>query len=147
MPGGTFALVEFDDVTQTGDLPAGPDVIYKREPLPWVLLIIVAILAGVAVALLWSKASSEGDRADEAAASLSGAEARAKEAEGKLSAAEKRALDAETNLKVMTSERDGLQEKLDKLAAKPAAAEAPSEPVAKKPPPAKKKTTKKKKRR
>lgn len=136
--------MEFDDVTQTGDLPA-QDVIQKREPLPWVLLLVVTTGCLVAVGLLWARASSEGARADEAAEAQARAQNEVAARQAKVDELEKRLAELDAQAKSLTAQRDGLLDQVKALegagASAPVATVAPEKAPAK---PAKKKPTGKK---
>lgn len=123
--------MEFDDVTQTGELPAQDEpelTVPRREPLPWVLLAVVAVVALAAIALLWSRASSESARADDAVLGQAKAEAELAAKTTEALDAAKRADELDTQLKALTAQRDGLLDQVKALEAKGATA-APAEPT------------------
>lgn len=123
--------MEFDDVTQTGDLPVqdapdGPPP--RREPLPWVLLAVVVAVALVAIVLLWVRAGSETARADEASLAQARAEAELSGKATQLEDLEKRTGELETQVKALEAQRDGLLDQVKALEAKGATV-APVEPT------------------
>lgn len=123
--------MEFDDVTQTGELPAQDEpelTVPRREPLPWVLLAVVAVVALAALALLGSRASSESARADDAVLGQAKAEAELAAKTTEALDAAKRADELDTQLKALTAQRDGLLDQVKALEAKGATA-APAEPT------------------
>lgn len=138
--------MEFDDVTQTGELPAQePDfVVPRREPLPWILLAIVVVAALAAVALLWSHAGTETARADDAAMAQAKAEADLAAKATEADDAAKRAEVLDSQVKALTAQRDGLLDQVKALEAKGGTV-APAEPV--KPAPKATKSTKRKKKK
>lgn len=143
--------MEFDDVTQTGELPLDDEPAFdapapRRDPLPWALLAIIAVASVVAVSLLWVRVSREVARADEAEVARVTAEANAAAALERATAAEAKQAEAEQRL----AERPPRPE-VTADASPPAAVEAqPPHPAVKKKAPssrAKKKAKKRRRRR
>ncbi|MEW6430679.1 MAG: hypothetical protein AB1730_04150 [Myxococcota bacterium] len=144
--------MEFDDVTQTGDLPVpdAPEAMQpRREPLPWVLLAVVVAVALVAIVLLWVRVGSEAARADEAALSQARAEADLAGKATQLEDLEKRTGELETQVKALEAQRDGLLGQVKALEAKAAVAATaePTKPAVKAPAKKSKKKSTKRKRR
>lgn len=143
--------MEFDDVTQTGDLPVqdAPDGPPRREPLPWVLLAVVVAVALVALVLLWVRAGSDTARADEAAESQAKAEAELAGKATQLEELEKRTGELETQVTALEAQRDGLLDQVKAFEAKAAtvAGAEPAKPAVKAPAKKTKKKSSKRKRR
>jgi hypothetical protein len=133
--------MEFDDVTQTGELPETRGE-PRRSPLPWVLLAVVAVVGVVVGGLGWTRALREAQRVNDAEESQARAEADFAAKAARVDELEKQAADRDAQVTALTAERDALAEQVKALEAKALSAST-SAPAPVKKAPAKK--TKKKK--
>ena len=115
---------------------AGFSVLYKREPLPWVLFVATLVIFMVATVLLVNKVNGAERRWSAAITAQETAEASVRTARAEADQARARVAELETQLKAVITQREALAERVKALEAaktevkKPAAKPAP--PVKKK---------------
>jgi hypothetical protein len=93
-------------------------VVPRRDPLPWLLLAVVVVVALAAGALLWARVSQESARADEAVLAQAKAEADLATKTMEADEATKRAEALDAQVKALTAQRDGLIDQLKALEAR-----------------------------
>jgi len=137
--------MEFDDVTQTGELPETDPSRPRKSPVPWVLLGVVSAVLLAAGGVGWAKALEAGKRVNDAEESQARAEADAAARAARAEELEKQVTDRDAQVKALLSERDALAEQVKALEAK--VAQAPTAAPAAEKAPAKKTTKKKSSKR
>ncbi len=138
---------ELDDQTQTAGL--GVPILYKREPLPWLLFVATLLLFLGATLVLVMRANRFAKQLGESNAALLEAQSGEKTAVDNVTPFKARIDDLESQVKAVTAQREALIEKVKGLEAKAAeaAGTAPKKPTPTAPPGVKKKAAPVKKKK
>jgi len=134
-----------DDASETATSQAA--VVVKRDPVPWALFIVTAIVFAVTTALLLMRASTAQTQANDAYVEKKRAQSQVEALTPKLDAQTKRADDLESQVRAVSAERDALRSEVEELRSKVRADDDPPRVKATAKKVAKKKPSKKKKKK